>query len=152
MEQELREEFQIIEERFQSMDKSINTYTDYYNKDEGEGGYYDSIGEKYLSPDMSLVQVIERLNEVLEVNEDEKVEIADALGGIKYLFLHIKTHMVTMDVALIQTQREIVKLKTEIRDLNQTVQRLTPIEPGDLPSGGRRKSRRLIKRFRRTSK
>jgi hypothetical protein len=57
-----------------------------------------------------------------------------------------------MGRALGQTQTEIVKLKTEIRDLNQTVQRLTPIEPGDLPSGGRRKSRRLRKRFRRTRK
>ena len=52
--------------------------------------------------------------------------------------------MFDMGRALGQTQREITELK-------QSIQRLTPIEPGDLPSGGR-KSRRLRKKLRRTRK
>jgi|688.fasta_scaffold242461_2 hypothetical protein len=143
---------QQISTQFELLEKYIDEYTDYYLKDEGEGGYVDSIGEKYLLPNESLVQVIESLNDILERNEDEKVDIANALDVIPPLFSSVISNMFSMGRALGQTQTEIVKLKTEIRDLNQTVQRLTPIEPGDLPSGGRRKSRRLRKRFRRTRK
>jgi hypothetical protein len=131
---------QKLSTQFDHMSTAIGFYADFYFDKENGYPAQQTEGGTFLESTDSLVKVIEKLNDILERNQDEKNDIANALIHVKILFRYIIEHLSGKD-------RDVRRLQTELRELKQSMQPLPPIGPDDLSFGGKRKTKKNKKIF-----
>jgi hypothetical protein len=126
---------QKLSTQFDHVNTAMDFYTAFYFDEENGYPAQQREGGTFLESTDSLVKVIEKLNDILERNMEEKSTIANALIHIKILFRYIIEHLSGKD-------KDVRRLQSELIELKQSMQPLPPIGRDDLSFGGKRKTKK----------